>query len=179
MAFLQSLLGIKKDDALFKAGLVKLEKMTGNSSIDIKLIADIIEKSHKVMRELKLDINDTTAHELYFALNSAVKHNTAEWLLTNSDYALMTIDGEIVSLNLIDVIENSHHQLPFACRIISHGRRSLRGEIVSRYVNHARSDSASAKEVATNIGLIQENDACYTNNKHKKKTGGTKPRGDK
>lgn len=179
MAFLQSLLGIKKDDALFKSGLMRLEKMTGNSSIDVRLIADIIDKSHKVIRSLKLDVNDTTAHELYFALNSAVKHSTVEWLLADSDYALIVVDDEIISLNMIDVIENAHHELPFARRLISHGRRSLRGELVNRYVTHARSDNASAEEISKKIGLIQDNDACYTKNKHNKKDIGIKTRGDK
>jgi hypothetical protein len=181
MAFLQSLIGIKDDDALFKSGLSRLEKMTGNSGIDISLIADIIEKSHKVYRELSLDHTDMTAHELYFALNAAARINKAEWLLLDTDYVLAQIDGEIVSLNLIDVIENSHHELSFARRIISHGRRSLRGELVSRYVSHARTDNKSAKEVAKSIGLIQKNDACYTKNKHKNNTkhGGNKPQGEK
>jgi len=173
--FLQSLLGVGKDDHVFRSGLSRLEKMTGNSSVDIRLIVDIIEKSHEVMKKLGLDIHDTTAHELYFALNSAVRHNCIEWALADTDYVLLTIDDEVVSLNMIDVIENSHHELKFERRIISHGQRSLRGELVWRYVEHARTDEASAKEVAKTMGLLPESDACYTNNKHKKKKVGISP----
>lgn len=178
MAFLQSLLGIKENDTVFKAGLIRLEKMTGNGSVDVSLIANIIEKGHKVLRELKLDLSNTTAHELYFALNATVKNSTVEWLLLDTDYVLINIDDEIVSLNMIDVIENAHHELSFARRIISHGRRSLRGELVSRYLNHARTCIKSTKEVAKDIGLIQEGDACYTKTKHKNKDSGTEPRGE-
>lgn len=178
MSFLQSLIGIADDDVLFKNGLIKLEKMAGNSGVDVTLIANIIEKSHWVMRELKLDLVDTTAHELYFALIASVKENKADWLLLDTDYVLMQINGEIVSLNLIDVIESAHHGLAFETRIISNGRRCLRSELASRYINNPRTDSKSAKEIAKNIGLIQKNDACYNKNKQNNKNSGKiKPKG--
>jgi len=173
--FLQSLLGVGDDNRVFRTGLAKLEKMTGNSGVDIRLIADIIENGHNVMRKLGLDINDTTARELYFTLNSAVRRDCIEWTLADTDYVLMVIDDEIVSLNMIDVIENAHHELKFERRIISHGQRSLRGELVWRYVEHARTDETSTREVAKTMGLLPESDACYTDNKHKKKMVGTSP----
>lgn len=171
--YLQSLLGISKDDSLFKIGLHNLEKMTGNSGVDIRLIADIIEKGYEIIRKLGLDIHDTTARELYFALNSAVKHDCIEWALADTDYTLVIIDDEIISLNIIDVIENFHHELKFERRIISHGQRSLRGELVMRYINHSRTDEISAKETAKTMGLLSDSDTCY--NKHKKNKVGTGP----
>ena len=175
--FLQSLLGVGDDDRVFRSGIAKLEKMTGNSGVDIRLIADIIEKGHDIMKKLGLDVNNTTARELYFALNAAVKRNSIEWLLADTDYVLMTIDDEVISLNMIDVINNFHHEMKFERRIISHGQRSLRGELVWRYVEHARTDESSTNEVAKTMGLLPESDACYTDNKHKKKKGGCWPRG--
>jgi len=165
--FLQSILGDKGDERFFNAGLAQLEKMTGNSGVDARLIADIIEKSHKIMRKLGLDIRDTTARELYFALNSTIKHDTAESLLCDTDYVLITIENKLVSFNLIDVIENAHHELPFEKRIISHGQRSLRGEIVGRYINHARSNDETTRDIASRIGLLPAQDAWYTEFKHK------------
>ena len=50
--FLQSLLGVGDDDRVFRSGISKLEKMTGNSGVDIRLIADIIEKGHEIMKKL-------------------------------------------------------------------------------------------------------------------------------
>jgi hypothetical protein len=167
--FLQSALGVKEDDRLFRIGLIQLEKMTGSSGVDTRLIADIIEKAHKVMRRLGLDIRDTTAHELYFTLSSAVKHNTAESLLADNDYVLLIVEDQAVSFNLIDVIENAHHELPYDKRIISHGQRNLRGELVGRYINHARTDEVTARDIASRIGLLPDEDAWYTDNKHKNK----------
>lgn len=167
--FLQAILGDKAEERLFNAGLCQLEKMTGNSGVDVRIIADIIEKGHKIMRKLGLDIKDTTAHELYFALNSTIKHKIAESLLIDTDYVLLIVDGKPISFNLIDVIENFHHELPYDKRIISHGQRSLRGEIVGRYISHARTDEISAKDIASRIGLLPDSDAWYTDNKHKNK----------
>lgn len=167
--YLQTLLGIEKDDQIFKSGIAQLEKMTGGGGVDIRLVADIIEKSHIVIKKLGLDAQDTTARELYFALNSAVKHDCVEWLLADMDYVLITIDNEIISMNMIDVINNMHHELSFERRIISHGQRSLRGELLWRYVNHARTDADSTRDVVKTMGLLPESDEWYNDNKHKKK----------
>lgn len=165
--FLQSLLGAQ--ESLFSSGLTKLEKTTGYSGVDTRLIADIIEKSHSVMRELGLDTSDTTGRELYFALNEAVKRGDGEWLLVDTDYVLMPMDDTVISFNLIDVIENMHHGLPFKRQIISHGQRSLRGELVKRYIDHKRTDEVTTRDIASLIGLLPESDEWYNNDKHNKK----------
>lgn len=153
---LQKLLDVP--EPMFSVGLAQLEKATGHSGIDVRLIADIIEKSHHVMRKLGLDINDTTGHELYLSLMSAVKRGEAETLLVDYDYVLFTVDDKVISFNLIDAIENSHHQLPFEKQITSHGRRSLRGELAGRYMDHARTDKATARGIACHIGLLPDDD---------------------
>lgn len=166
--FIQSLLGASENDSLFSAGLNQLEKMTGNSGVDARFIADIIGKTHLIMRKLGLDISDTTGDELYYALNSIVRQGLAESLLIDADYVLLLINNQIVSFNLIDVIENNHHELPFGKHIVSHGQRSLRGELVERYISHAKVNGASAREIACRIGLMPAADACYTKTKHKR-----------
>ena len=45
---LQTLLG--NDHPLFIANIADLERASGNSGIDVKLIADVTEKAHAVMR---------------------------------------------------------------------------------------------------------------------------------
>lgn len=156
-------------EPMFSVGLAQLEKTTGHSGIDARLIADIIEKSHHIMRQLGLDIKDTTGHELYLSLMSAVKRGEAESLLADYDYVLFMADNKIISFNLIDAIENSHHQLSFEKQTVSHGRRSLRGELVGRYIDHARTDEATTRSIASHIGLLPEADICYNNAKHKHK----------
>jgi hypothetical protein len=163
--FLQAVLELP--EPMFSVGLAKLEKATGNSGVDTRLIADITEKSHNVMRRLGLDIRDTTGRELYFALNSVVKRGDGELLLMDTDYVLLIIDNKIISFNLIDIIENMHHEMPFGKNIISHGQRSLRGELVGRYIDHIRTDEVTTREIAGYIGLLPESDAWYTDIKHK------------
>lgn len=145
-------------EPMFSVGLAQLEKTTGHSGIDARLIADIIEKSHHIIRKLGLDIKDTTGHELYLSLMSAVKRGEAESLLVDYDYVMAVLNDKVISFNLIDVIENSHHQLTFEKQIISHGQRSLRGELVGRYIDHARTDEATTREIASHIGLLPESD---------------------
>jgi len=150
---------LKINQPLFVTGMAALEKSTGNSGVDTRLIADVIENAHKVMRVLKLDTSDTTGRELYHSLLAAVKHSDIEALLMNSDYVLYIIDDDVISFNLIDVIENSHHELPFDKQINSHGQRSLRGEIIGRYIDHSRTNNRTTFEIANAIGLSPGGDS--------------------
>ncbi len=157
--FLQQLLKI--NEPMFSIGIRQLEKATGSSGVDTRLIADITHKAHDIMRRLGLDPADSTGRELYQALNSSVKRGTFEKLLIGADYVMMSFVGEPVSFNLIDVIENAHHELTFEQRIVSHGQRSLRGEIVQRYLQHASVNETMALDVATETGLLPESDRLY------------------
>ena len=174
--FLQQLLDAK--EPMFSNGIALLEKSTGNSSVDIRLIADITEKAHAVMRKLGLDLNDTTGRELYGALTATVALGTFEELLLDVDYVMFMLDGRIMSFNMIDVVENAHHKMPYECQTISHGQRSLRGELVSRYVEHARTDESTTIMIAKSIGLMPDSDACYNNVKYKHKPKGSVAMGD-
>ena len=165
--FLQLILGAQ--EPMFSAGLTQLEKTTGHSGVDTRLIADITEKAHGIMRRLGLDTRDTTGRELYFALMAAVNHGDIESLLGDNDYVLLALDNTIISFNPIDVIENAHHGLPYGQQIISHGRRNLRGELVKRYIDHARTDEATTRDIALSIGLLPESDTWYTNVKYQPK----------
>jgi hypothetical protein len=160
---------LKIDEPLFSTGMRTLEKSTGNSGVDVKLIADIYENAHKVMRALGLDTTDTTGRELYHSLIAAVKRQDFETLFYNTDFVLYYLDKKVISLNLIDVIENAHHELSYEKQIISHGQRSLRGEVIERYINHARTNKATTIEIGKSFGLLPESDAWYNNAKAYKK----------
>ena len=165
--FLQNLLGA--EEPLFSFGLQKLEKITGLSGVDVQLIADINHKTHVVMRRLKLDTADTTGPELYHSLLLSVKNGAHSLLLADTDYSLIYLNGQVVSLNMIDVIENAHHELPFCKQTVTHGQRSLRGEIIARYINHAKSHKATTIEIAQMMGLLPEEHSWYTENNHEQK----------
>lgn len=157
--FLQQLLSI--DEPIFSVGMNQLEKATGYGGVDTRLIADITHSAHAVMRRLGLDPADSTGRELYQALVATVKRGTSEALLLDTDFVLLSFGGNVISFNLIDVIENSHHELAYEQRIMSHGRRSLRGEIVQRYLEHSRTDDGVTRDLATGIGLLPEADKWY------------------
>lgn len=164
---------LKTDEPLFSMGMHALEKSTGNSGVDTRLIADIHENAHKVMRKLGLDTADTTGKELYHALLAAIRRTDIQELLFETDYVLYVIGKDVVSFNLIDVIENAHHELQYESRIISHGQRSLRGEIIERYLCHMRTNETTTLEIAKSIGILPESDAWYNNTKaYKKQTTG-------
>jgi hypothetical protein len=147
---------LNAEEPKFSSGLVKLEKATGNDGVDTRLIADIIEKSHHIMRNLKLDPQDTTGFELYTALLAAVRHESDTPLSVEDGYLLVAVDNGIISFNLIDLIESYHHELPYGFHYISHGQHSLKDEIVNRYMNHTRTNEDTVREIATFIGLLRE-----------------------
>jgi len=162
--FLQEIL--KSEEPMFSIGMHKLEQTTGYAGVDTRLIADITHKAHEVMRALGLDPAASTGREVYQALNASVDGAHENELLT-TDFVLLAVSGEVVSFNLIDVVENKHHELPFEKRIISHGQRSLRGEIIQRYIEHARTDESATREIAATAGLVVEGDAAYQEAKAK------------
>lgn len=168
---LQKLLQIGDDKPLFNLGINKLEKSTGSSGLDTRLIADIISKSHKVMRKLGLEINDTTSKELYYTLLASVRRDDFEDLFNATDFVLVFIDNQIISFNMIDIIENAHHEIPFGKQIIQHGQRCLRGEILNRYISHGRTDNITTIETIKSMGILPESDKWYNKDyyKHKRK----------
>lgn len=143
---------LTNDHPLFSRNLADLEHVAGDG-VDARLIGDITAKAHEVMRELGIDTSDTTAKELYHSLNSAVASGKAERLLKDTQYCLLRFEDGPVSFNIQDVIENAHHGIAFEGRIISHGQRHLRAQIVRRYAEHERTDTELVHKLAQEIGL--------------------------
>ena len=151
---LKTLLG--NSHPLFLANMSSLEKSSGNSGIDTRLIADVAERAHRVMRTLGLDAVDTTAPELYAALQSLSEEEIkTRQLLHDCHYTLLAIGGEVVSFNYIDVIENYHHQLEYTDRQTNKAVQSLRLEIVRLYAEHERTHEPAVHQSATDIGLLR------------------------
>ncbi|PID29319.1 hypothetical protein CR983_04160 [Candidatus Saccharibacteria bacterium] len=151
MAHLADLLGT--DHPLFAYNIAELERASGDAGIDTRLIADITEKSHALMRRLGIDPADTLPSELYQALIAAYRRGDAEYLLAETTYAIILLDGEPVSLNYRDVVENANDERHFADRSCEHARRHLRAEIVRRYAAHDRIDNKIVHELAAEAGL--------------------------
>lgn len=157
--FLKDLLAT--DHPLFTYNLQQLEKATGNAGVDTRLIADVTEKAHNVMRRLKLDTADTTGEELYWALVSTVRMGKAEEYLSDTVFTLLSLADGPVSFNIQDVIENAHHSLGYADRVVGHGQRHLRSEIIRRYAEHDRTHDELVYELAEQAGLKPPSDEGY------------------
>lgn len=69
--FISALLA--KEKATIKTTLAKLEEASGEISIDSKLISEIVINSNAKIKQLGLDIKDTTPEELYISLNNLAK----------------------------------------------------------------------------------------------------------
>ncbi len=156
---LKRLLG--NDHPLFSANITELERATGGDGVDTRLIADIIERTHRVMRNIGLDPTDSRASEVYYALNALVRSRRAEEMLHETGYVLADFGGEVISFNLQDVIENAHHELPFEDRTTAHGMRHLRIEIVRRYAEHERTDNEFVHRLAEQINLKRIHDEVH------------------
>ncbi len=149
--FLAELLGT--DHPLFVRTIADFERASGNAGVDTRLIADITESGHAIMRQLTIDPADTSGRELYQALNAAVASGQAEALLSDSHFVLLRFDDGPVSFCLHDVIENAHHELAYEQRVVGHGQRHLRMEIIRRYAEHDRTSGEMVHELAAQAGL--------------------------
>ncbi len=149
---------LANDHPLFTRTIAELERASGSDGVDTRLIGDITEQAHTVMRALGLDTADTSGRELYYALNTIVANGRAEELLAATHYVLMRFSDGPVSLCMHDVIENAHHELPYEKRSVGHAQRHLRAEIVKRYAEHDRTDNTMVHKLAQEAGLKPTSD---------------------
>lgn len=148
---LKTLLG--NDHPLFIRNIMQLEHAAGSVGVDIRLIADIAERAHAVLRQLGLDPSDSHGKEAYQALVASVKSGNAHELLKDTPFVLLDFDDGIVSFSVLDVIENAHHELAFEKRTTAHGLRHLRAEIIKRYAEQDRTDNELVHRLAEEIGV--------------------------
>lgn len=151
--FLASILST--DHPLFTKTISDFERASGQSGVDTRLIADITERAHAVMRTLHIDPSDTSADELFHALNAAVDKQE---LFQGTEFVLLPFDDGPVSFNYLDIVENSHHELQRTHRQTGHAKRHLRAEIVKRYAEHDRTDHEMVHNLAAMAGLKPSED---------------------
>lgn len=151
----RNLITLLGGDTSAHLALQELRSMT-RDGLDIELIADMLSKAHRVMRQLGLDPSDTTPQEVYSALISAVQTEMWLSLLQETDYVLAEVDGQVISFNPIDVIDNYHLQLPIDRRRTSAARKGLGWEITKRYREHPQTSEERVDQVATKADLPLE-----------------------
>jgi sugar/nucleoside kinase (ribokinase family) len=148
---------------LFLMNVARLEKATGGAGVDVRLIGEITDKANRAMRSLGLDPANTTANELYLALNSIVRRdiNRAREILADTKYVLANLGSGPISFNILDVIENSHHTLSYDERTVAHAQRLLRSEFVRRYAEHERTQDEHVYNLAREVGMLLDGDDEY------------------
>jgi sugar/nucleoside kinase (ribokinase family) len=146
--FLQDLLGAS--EPLFSASLQKLERTTGQTGVDVKLIGDITHHAHAVMRKLGLDPTDTTKEELDNALNA---HADNDGLYEKTAYAGLAIEGEVVSFNQADIRENAKHAAGHRERSAHYMRCALAEELVHRYTDIAGINTDTVEQFLSDAGI--------------------------
>lgn len=148
---------------LFLMNVMRLERATGNVGVDVQLIGEIADKANHTMRTLGLDPANTTASELYMALGALARRDEARAreVFEDTSYVLTNIGSGPISFNLLDIIENSHHDLPYEQRTVAHAQRALRAEFVRRYAEHERTHADSVHTLAREVGVLLEEDGQY------------------
>jgi len=151
---------LSNNHPLFVFNVQAMERASGNAGIDARLIAETIEQAHTVMRSLGLDVHDTSAEELYHTLNSLIMRGESDALRDNES-TLFVVNDEVVSFNLLDVIENAHHQLPFEKRHVDHAQRHLRAELIKRYAEHDRTSDEMIQKLADQAEISRTDDVHF------------------
>lgn len=138
---------LEDDNPVLFHTLEKLEKVVGGDSVDVRLIADITHKAHEVLRALKLDTADSTAHEVYNALRSYVVKNESSELLQYTGFVLFLFDNIIISFNEADIKDDINKQATFEHRSLHNAHHRLREEIVRRYTNHPHTHDETVQKL--------------------------------
>lgn len=148
--FLRDLLNAP--EPMFTAALRQLEQQTGARGTDLSYIAHIIERAHGVMRQLGLDPSDTTALELYRALNA---HADDRELLAGTDDVGLVFAGRVVSFNRDDIRANIDRT--FELRTHDHLACCVETTLIERYeaAGHMTREMIEAELSAAGLGVCK------------------------
>lgn len=135
-------------EPLFSTAIRQLESLTGNRGTDVTYLADITARAHAVMRQLGLDTADTTARELYQALEAHAENRD---LFCHTDDVGLSYGGEIISFNHDDVRENTSRN--YDDRIVSHMRCQLQHGLTARYAAADGDNEMAIDMIVSEAGL--------------------------
>lgn len=147
--FLSQLLGA--EEPLFTTNLRQLDSMTGRQGLDIKVLVDMTQRGHAIMRQMGLDVADTTPLELYRAL---IAHVDDEALFTETDDVALMFGGAVISFNHDDVRENRAKL--FERRTVSRARKAISRVLAEQYRQAAGAARTSVDQVLASMKLEGE-----------------------
>ncbi len=162
---------LQNDNPLFATHLAELEK-TVSESVSARMVADVLQRAHEVMRRIGVDTADTTGEELYYALCTAAQNHDIDYLLRHTSWVVLPFVDGPVSFNLQDVVDNTHHEITFAERTSAHGQRQLRRELTRRFNSYKHANETKVAKLAKQARLVHENDEDYADiSEHLSKLG--------
>lgn len=135
----------------FTLALRQLEAAAGRSGVDTRLIADMLEQAHRIMRSLRLNPADTTAWELY---QSLIGHCNDDDLLRGCDYVAIELEGQVISFNQRDLLASKSGS--FDDRTLKYMQAALKREIVDRYTAHPITKDDFVKHIAIDAGIFSD-----------------------
>lgn len=124
--FLRLVLG--GQDPLFTRGLRQLERASGNHGDDLAYMASVVERAHRSMRRIGLDPSDTTARELYQALQA---HADNESLFARHHDVALLVGNDVISFNPYDVRQNLTRE--YAERTHEQARAHMYAQLEAQY----------------------------------------------
>ncbi|HEY5152513.1 MAG TPA: hypothetical protein VII55_00915 [Candidatus Saccharimonadales bacterium] len=92
-------------EPFFRQGLKRLEAANGNPNTDIRFSTEVMQATQTKLKQLGLDPNDTTAEELYHALQERIKADDARLTRTLQTRAATHVSAEA------DVVAGMIHAL--------------------------------------------------------------------
>lgn len=123
---LMTLLG-RPNDKMLEIAFDDLEKATHRQAVDARLVGDILQRAHGVIRECGLE-GDVTAKELYHALRV---HE--DMLDDTTAYVGFVVGGEVVSCNVQDIRHDHQAARRYEERSQRYLQHALTEEITRRY----------------------------------------------
>ncbi len=139
--------------------VARLERAAGDVGVDTRLIGEITEKAHEVLRALRLDPVDTTGNELYQTLMSLAGGNQLTVALASTPpYIIVNLGDGPISLNRYDIQDNADGQVPYKDRSVAHAQRRLRAEIIRRYAVLERTHNDIVFQLSQDAGLVVDSD---------------------
>jgi ribokinase len=147
---------LESEGSLFPAKLETLERAVGNEGVDLRLIADITHTAHDIVRNLQLDPAHSTALEVYKGLHGLVSSAERGDPLLTTDFVLFSFNGEVVSFNVLDIMEDIQQGLTFDSRSLTHAQRALMGEIVHRYTTHPRASETAIRGILETTSRVSD-----------------------
>ncbi|MEK7059707.1 MAG: hypothetical protein AAB971_03045 [Patescibacteria group bacterium] len=117
---------LQAPEPFFRLGLRRLESANGNPNTDIRFSTEVKRETQAKLRSLGLDPADTTAEELYHALQARIKDDDVRLAKTLRTHAAthVSADGDVVS-GMIHVLK----QLPDSKRCFALKSSSLKALI--------------------------------------------------